>query len=404
MIDRKKIFIIIFIVTIICFSIIKSPVSLIPLIYIILAILVSYIYLYIIKNTCEIKMSESGIKEFNRLSSQTYFIDIINKSFLVFPKMNLKIALKNKAGYLIKKYEYDFLLNPKEKKQLKVNVEFPHVGEYVFEIQQIKIYDIFDIFYLKIKTTCKEEIFVKPKKYDLDNLEIETIKPLNAVNFNVPTKMEGEVYDDIREYSPGDSMKSIHWKLSAHTNKYMTKILTTDAVNGITVYIDFVIEKNILNLEKLDIKDSLIELAYAIGLFAMKKDRQINYIYSNMNSPICSHTSTIFELEKTIFELSRCSNSENYPIEIILSEYGNSIMSLDNMAIITSNINEELINLLLEFKEEGKRILLFVISLNSNVKTISDNLFEVLIKKDIEFYIFESVKDLSLVMRGVEDA
>lgn len=389
--QRKKIFTLIIIITIIFPFIIKSPISFIPLIYIILTIMVSLVYLLLIKNSCKLLVDNEENNIFKRLSSTVYNIKIINKSILIFPKVHFLLELENIDGEIFKKHEYEFMLNPKKEKELEIKIDFPHIGNYIIKISEIQIYGIFDLFCLKHKPRWSENISVVPKVYEIDDFDIDTKMAIFPVDFTVPHKIDGEIYDDIREYVPGDSIRNIHWKLSAHADEYMTKLLTTDAVSGITIYLDFSFKKNLDILEMASLNDAMIETAYAISIYAMRNQRGVSLIYTEDNNPTVKLPNSILDLREKIHSLPNLSRKEDYPMELLLSEYGNSISSLDNMFIITSNISIELINTLADFLSKGKRPILCLVESNfedPNIKKIQN----LLIESNIEYYLIKSAK------------
>jgi len=329
---------------------------------------------------------------FKRLSREIYNVKIRNKNILIFPKICFSLQLEDMDGQIFKKYDYDFMLNPKEEKILEIEVEFPHIGMYIVKILDIQIYGIFDLFCLKYKPKWKQEIFVTPKIYWIEDFDIDTKKAIFPVNFTMPYKINGEIYDDIREYMPGDPMKNIHWKLSAHANEYMTRILTTDAVSGITIYLDFCCESHLNIIEMASTNDAIVEIAYAIALYAMNNDRGISLIYSEDNNPTFKVPNSILDLREKVYSLPRISPKELYSIELLISEYGNSINSLDNMFVITSNISIELINILSNFLERGKRPILCLAEYGLEPFN-SQNVKKLLEDSNIEYYIVKSAEN-----------
>jgi uncharacterized protein (DUF58 family) len=59
-----------------------------------------------------------------------------------------------------------------------------------------------------------------------------------------PIRVSNKIYEDptriygIREYVPGDPIKSIHWKVSAKTNKLQVKTYEPATVLGATLALD----------------------------------------------------------------------------------------------------------------------------------------------------------------------
>lgn len=95
-------------------------------------------------------------------------------------------------------------------------------GVYRAGVEKVYIYDFLKIFRFRKKINRFEEITVLPRKLTIQPLlsdsesESETVSTNNfALNKNT--------FVSVREYQPEDSIKHIHWKMSAKLDKLMVK-------------------------------------------------------------------------------------------------------------------------------------------------------------------------------------
>lgn len=403
MLERKKLFIIIMLLIIICPPVfIRSPISYVPLIFVLLLVFLSYLYTFIVLRCFYIAVESEYLKRYERLSSADYGINIENKGFLVLPKVSFSINLESEDGYPVSNYEYDFILNPREKKELKLTMPFPHIGRFKVVISKIRFYGFIDSLYLYKNAKWKEELLITPKIYEINDYKIDTSNPFFLVNYHVPCKIRGGEFNDVREYIPGDPIKNIHWKLSAHSNTLMTRIINADAVSGITVYLDLASEENFDYNKTADLYDCMVESAYSAALYALSKDYGISFVFSANNYPTYYFPKTYEELDDLIYSFPKVSAREKYPIELLVAEYSNTVMSFDNIIVLSDKINFELINAISDCKERGRFPILCLIQQENSDRTIDQEIKDRLVKSGIRYCVINTAKDFSSALGGLK--
>ncbi|HHT45534.1 MAG TPA: DUF58 domain-containing protein [Fastidiosipila sp.] len=116
---------------------------------------------------------------------------------------------------------------PKETKTLIMQVEGRHCGRVEMDDIQIRLRDTFNLFYARLpgaKARFSHEALVLPR-FEVEHLIEEWAKELLDEGEKARQRVEErtEEIDTIRHYRPGDTMKSIHWKLSSRQNKFIVK-------------------------------------------------------------------------------------------------------------------------------------------------------------------------------------
>lgn len=116
-----------------------------------------------------------------------------------------------------------FNLKSKEIKNVKVYNTFYIRGNYNLTDININIKDIFNIFYLKKSLKDKINIKVYPKTIQ-SNYVYGTSNEKQNLTTNLLGDIENSIFiKDIRKYKIGDSLKRIHWKVSAKYGELYTK-------------------------------------------------------------------------------------------------------------------------------------------------------------------------------------
>ena len=102
-----------------------------------------------------------------------------------------------------------------------IPLETGHCGAYRCRVTGSRICDMLGLFRLPMRRPEGFTVFVEPEerepvpKPDMNRFRAMRFTPMAGGGFS-------EVHE-MREYRPGDSMKSIHWKLSAKTDKLMVR-------------------------------------------------------------------------------------------------------------------------------------------------------------------------------------
>ena len=402
MLDRKKLFLITMLLTILGPAfIIKSSISYVPFVFMVLLLLVSYGYILIIIKSFKICLdNNSSVKEFERLSEDIYSIAIENKSVFVMPRVSFTIYLKSDDGYAVNDYEYDFIIKPKEKIDILLNIKFPHVGRFNVSISKIKFYGFIDLLFLYKSVVWSSEILVKPKLHGIENYEISTANPVFSVDYNVPHKIKGGEFNDAREYIPGDPIKNIHWKLSAHSNSLITKIINTDAVNGISIYMDLPYFSGGNYHYAADVYDCIIESSYAGSLYALDRGYAVNFIFFDGGSPSYSNIKSYDDLSEFVYLFP--DGQINSSLELLIGQYSNSHISFDNMIVLTDKISPALADLLADCRMHGKYPHLFLIQPESKTDAFDNYALSRLKKSEIRYSIISDSKEFASALGGMK--
>ena len=154
----------------------------------------------------------------------------------------------------------------------KKNYTMRYAGRYYFYVTEVRIYDALGLFsrklnvrdnstFVNVLPTIQElplEIDPKTRQYMPDSDEYATDKRGDDVS---------EIYA-IREYRPGDSLKAIHWKLSARTEHWMVKEFSFPQGVQILILLDFyTLNTRTFGEERLDaLLGSFASLSYSLAL------------------------------------------------------------------------------------------------------------------------------------------
>lgn len=209
----------------------------------------------------------------------TYTYNISNHTKLLFCPMTItftdsKVLFKD----TILGEEDEFILYPDEVKKAVKRVDCRYRGSYYIGIQAISIRDFFNLFKLNFKSIENPKILVYPKIRELeeDNKSTSLIETTESIVSK--TNKDPSIFSNVRDYQAGDSLKTIHWKLSAK----QTKLLTKEYEGSVNCHTKIIINSDSLpfNFEQnVVIQDYIIESVVATIKYLLENNTPISLAY-----------------------------------------------------------------------------------------------------------------------------
>ena len=169
-------------------------------------------------------------------------ISVRNRS----PRMSIQYEFQASAGNSgakkrVKK-KFRGVLLPKGEETVWLTFDTIYCGTVEISVDYVKVYDFLGIFYRKVRWRRKAQVKVMPV-FELMPLEITRRTrefQADAQEFSQERRGDdpSEIYQ-VREYQEKDSLKDIHWKLSAREEKLMIKERSFPLGCVVLIYIDY---------------------------------------------------------------------------------------------------------------------------------------------------------------------
>jgi len=395
---KKPLIIVFFAVCLIPAIIINTPLAYVPLAFLLILCVVSVLYTLLSACFLKLEAEAPGLRRYERETEAECKIAVINRGFFLLPQITLELCVESEQGFPPFITERRLMLRPRERQEIQMPVRFPHLGRYVIKVGRVRFHGLLGIFAFSIRPRWFSPVHVTPKLFDVRELSINTAHATFAVDFSAPRKISGGEYSDVRQYSAGDPIKNIHWKLSAHTSEYITRLFRTDAVSGVAIYTDFRYPAPLNKSSMADVNDCIVESAYSIAAQALERGYTVNLIYAHDNNPAGAVPRRFDELTLAAYSMPPVSTSERYPVELLVAEHSNHMAALDNIIVLTTTVSERLIGVLASCRQQGKFPVLCHIYSETDKLTADSELSEFITGKGIEYRAISSAKALALVL------
>lgn len=241
-------------------------------------------YLLVIRTKVDFSV-QAGNGDCIRGEEIAFTVSLTNRSILPIPRVLARLAYTNLFGQVEETIEARTVLAPHESSSFAFYVRFQHVGTYEAGLGTLRVYDPTGLFSARADVGRMQRIEVAPRIYDLERLEIEEVSLTESEDAHQAVFFDSLDYTGVRDYALGDSMRLIHWKLSARTDQYYTKLFESYGNPGVCVLLDLHAPYDDPDL-LMSAYDGLVEAACSLGRYAL--DNGLDFEMKYLDDDACT--------------------------------------------------------------------------------------------------------------------
>lgn len=280
----------------------------------------------------------------------TFLLSIINRSFFILPYISIKFW-EDGAGVIYEPEIKNIAIKPFSKREFKFEYMYKYKGCFKIGISVIEVQDFLGIFKLVHKNKRHLLIAVYPRRIDINSLALNKNHSFGDISKVIGIQEDTSTIKEINRYSYGDSLKKVHWKLTAKTNELMVKKYE-DYASVSAVYIIDLQNNGFSEEDNAIVEDKHIEAAIAILKCLIYDGIEVNLVYATekINTIQCRSSS---DFENVYEVLARVKFEQNIKFKDIIYSQINQNANKSNIIISTSNLNYELYETLNRMKILG---------------------------------------------------
>lgn len=227
-----------------------------------------------------------------------------------------------------------FSVDAGRKRDRRIVVPMENCGDLAIKVDKVRIYDYLSIFAWTIgKNYPTQHVLVLPptKDYYLgkDKWYNETDQDSDRFSLYKRGDDPSEVFD-IREYTDGDKIQRIHWKLSSKTGSLMVKDGSLPLAKALHIFIDLCVEGE----HEIKHKNAnlLVQGIYSISLYMIEHKVPQHYIwYDRVNDVVeerlVEHEEELLWMFQDLFRLTTTDNSSELVDAYLAWEQGRALDS-----------------------------------------------------------------------------
>lgn len=299
----------------------------------------------------------------DRGSSIEFVIDMRNKSPLVFPRVEIFIYISDLFDDDDVVIPSSLVLMPYEERDFRFDASFEHIGTYSAGVRKVVITDLLGLFTHTITNDSRHPVEVLPRVFGVDSLDISEENSKDSLASLRSVASDDMDYAGVRDYVWGDSMKSVHWKLSSRMpdGDYLTRLFESYSNPGIDIIVDTTAPE--YDSEGLMyVFDGVVESALSLNKFSVHNGIESGITFMDRDDERCSmRIEGPKEFDQLIERIPRIKASdEKATLDLLRREAGRRDGN-ENIALCTANITNGVIEAMLELRANRRTPFLFAV-------------------------------------------
>ena len=214
----------------------ESKLTLVLMISLLILPFISFILLVFARLAIKLEVSQNNIFT----SKQRRFsiaVRIKNRFILPVAPVKLTGVFHDEDGNLVKDKLISASVMPFGCSEFVFDGFLKYRGEYVLGITEARLYDFLGIFHFKLKKLPVCRVTVAPRRLILSENGALCNDETDSLRTQF-TFFENDTFTSVREYADGDSLRRVHWKLSAKQDKLMVKQSDLNLSSSAAIIID----------------------------------------------------------------------------------------------------------------------------------------------------------------------
>ncbi|TCT16718.1 uncharacterized protein DUF58 [Natranaerovirga pectinivora] len=329
-----------------------------------------------------------------------YTCEIYNSNkILVYCPMKVKFINEN-LFYKEGSKSHFFTLFPGQVEKIQIPIECKYRGNYNIGVKSIVIMDYFGLIHIKYDFIETIKLLVYP------NIEKIRYYPIKPVIFENSLSLQKNLFQDktniydVKDYSLGDPLNQIHWKLSAKYNELKTKQYSSSLQKKTFIFLDNQkfdkdSETNIV------LEDLIIEALVSISDYLLKRQIPVELYYHDKDNNLFeginySDWDTIYEVLAKVQFLAKADIERLIKNFSLASKYYSDNHGA-NIIFASNRLSESIIELLNGLKLQGFEITLL---LAVKEEKIENSLLEKIEDLKIKIFTLKQGKTLQTIIEG----
>ncbi len=361
--------------------------------------LVSFAYILLI--FLRFKFTQDTDKKFIMKGDRVNFLfSIHNEDLFFYPYM--KVVFCGAETIFAQQFQSKSLsILPFKRKTFSFELECKYRGSYEIGIKSVEIEDLLGIFKLRYNVSEPKYINVYPRIIHLDRFKLDN-SFISESYYSLNNQYEDmSSISDIRKYSYGDSIKKVHWKLSAKMNEIMVKNFQNTSETSAILILDLKSSKYSVE-EKTIIEDKIVESIVSVIHFCLNNWIPVNLVYYKEKLVDIAAKNPL-DFDEIYKVMSKISFNEKIDLKDIMDVYFNTNINKTNVILFTSNLGYELYDEIYKLRFSGYDVSLVYVSpeeLTGEKNPEADSILSFLPEIDVTGYKININDDIKAVLEG----
>ena len=312
-----------------------DSISLFTMVCVLVLPVLSLVLLLLCKSTVGIrtKLAQSRIYRFHQTN---LLVEIKCGAPLLSPLMQLECIINDPEGKesVIRRLPVGF--SPFSKTVIEIPVSFAYRGKYDIGIRSVEIYDFLRLFKIRHKIDQHYKLYVTPRFLPSEINFTQDIYLEDGISTDILNATnEGAELFGVRDYDQNDSLRHVHWNLSAAKEDLLVKTYSVNRQHQMYVLLDMT-DKDHRSLASRRLGDAMVETALSLCRVLLDRVGSVCLMWQRGNLHECSVDSPQ-RLSVAYEEVGLCPMQSEKALDRALSEISN----VQALCIVTGRLDEQ---------------------------------------------------------------
>jgi uncharacterized protein (DUF58 family) len=345
---------------------IAHPISYVPLLAAVLIVVVSLIYLQVLRRAPSVSVAQMA-HSCERGQKAELAVALSNSSILPCPRLDMEFFVTDLFGGYDEVTRLTCALGSREQSTLDFDVRFAHLGTYEAGINHVVIHDLLGLFSSRLSDSARRSVVVRPRKVSMDAVNAMQVVLDESRNMLKPVASDDMDYANVREYRFGDPLKTIHWNLTARNPGHVMYARLYEAyVNpSLAIIVDAYSPAHAPE-ELMSLFDGMVECACALAARSREAgiDAEVRYL-DRTHTPASVRLASAADADGLVAGMLRITPADEAGAyaagtEGMLRGAGLSSHGFGNVALVTSRVDAGLLTALTEIRMRRRNVMAFV--------------------------------------------
>ena len=317
----------------------------VPCIMLLCGIGLGAIYISVLKRAISFE-ELLDVPECSRDSDVTFTMRFKNRSPLLATRMVTTFFICDLFGNIASENSTSLSLAPFEQYELPLTTRFEHIGVFTAGLKEITVHDFLGLFSYTISNQANQVVRVIPKVVDLDDVDFSNEamdEAMKAMRSQLADSMD---YAYVREYEIGDPLKTIHWKLSARSNEYMTRLFEVYTNPSVVFIMDFYADWDEAE-DLMFMFDAIVEATFSFSRYAGRQgmDSEVHFIdrHGAMRKLTQADVEKVVEIVGDLPTMTNDPEKASVAIDVLKDQIANP-RGFSNIFVISANVSHEMVS------------------------------------------------------------
>ena len=291
-------------------------------------------------------------------------------------------------------------LKPREFIKYSETINLKRRGHYELGKIEVIVSDAFGFFHLRKKITSETSLLVYPEAIELSNFTITAVEQLGELHVDNIAFQDKSRISSLRDFKEGDSIKSIHWKLSAKLDDIIIKNYENRGDAHTIVLIDNY-KKYFANDKNRRLEDKIVDISLSIINYYLNHNIPVNFKTQNNNEIIEVQGQQKTDIKPFLDSLAKFKANGNLEFSKFIIPRIDSFRKDSTVIIITPNLNKSIGTLGISLKTKGLKPLFIIATDKRNNMVYLEPMVEKGLRQEgIPIYLLDYKSNIKKALEG----